>query len=167
VYREILRAVSQVPHREFEQTLAELIQECGTRPADNQVLPWSELRRLQKLGVSIGAHTRTHPPLDRIDVDTARGEILGGCEDLRRELREFAPVFAYPGGHRNEDVVELVRSSECEAAVTTSRGVNRLNSANRFLLRRINVGRGATLAMLRAQLSLPPLLFDQLARFWR
>jgi peptidoglycan-N-acetylglucosamine deacetylase len=69
----------------------------------------------------IGAHTMTHPHLDRIDARTARREIIDSKEML--ELITGKPVssFCYPYGDHNEETKRLVR----EAGFSTARSVKR------------------------------------------
>ena len=42
-----------------------------------KLLGWSELKKMVENGITIGAHTRTHPLLTEIDADSATEEIRG------------------------------------------------------------------------------------------
>ena len=64
------------------------------------VLPlmnWETLARLHEQGVSIGAHTRTHPRLTDAGTDLD-GELRGSADILERRLGERPAGFAYPYG---------------------------------------------------------------------
>jgi len=167
VYGQLVSRLEGRSFRGATQIIEQLQTACDEGPPGGQVLGWEELRQLKSEGLAIGLHTRTHPLLHRLDPEEARVEIAGARDDARRELHEYAPVFAYPGGGYNEDVVKLVESAGFEAAFTTCRGVNVVAKADRYRLRRINVGRRATTADLRLQLSMAPVCLDLLARLQR
>jgi peptidoglycan/xylan/chitin deacetylase (PgdA/CDA1 family) len=116
------------------------------------VLSWPELGRLHFEGVVLAPHSRTHPLLDRVPLETAREEIVGSLEDLAREIGSVPRVFAYPAGGENAEVARVLGEEGFELGFTTERGRNDLREADWLRLRRINVGRASTLALLRAQL---------------
>ena len=130
-----------LPHRVAMEFLDELCVLLRAPAADNSVLGWDELRRLALEGVAIGAHTRTHPLMNRVSTNMAREELKGSLADLQRELGDVLPIFAYPGGGLNEQVLELVREEGIRLAFSTQRGINDLNTADPLCLRRIHVSR--------------------------
>jgi peptidoglycan/xylan/chitin deacetylase (PgdA/CDA1 family) len=81
-------------------------------------------------GMSIGAHTVTHPILANLDDNTARGEILESKVYLERLLREPVNLFAYPNGKPTRDYtathVDMIQNLGFEAAVSTAAGVAHL-----------------------------------------
>ena len=132
-----------------------LCAELGAPPYESEVLGWDALRRLAREGVTLASHTRTHPLLTRVPAETVREELRASLEDLEREIGSVPPLFAYPGGRYDEGVVQLVREAGFQAAFTTQRGTNDLGEpgrADRFRLRRINVGPVADCSALRARL---------------
>lgn len=124
----ILQAIKYRPadHRE---ALTEAIRaRTGvTRLPNDLMMTPAQVRRLHGSGMRIGAHTRSHPILARLDPAVAREEIEGGRDDLRQLLGAPVTLFAYPNGRPNGDYsresVELVRASGFEAAVSTAWGV--------------------------------------------
>jgi peptidoglycan/xylan/chitin deacetylase (PgdA/CDA1 family) len=125
----------------------------GVEPA---VLAWDDLRRLAGEGVTLAPHTRTHPLLDRVAIDRAVDEIAGSYADLERETGSIAApvrVLAYPSGAHGDPAVEASRRAGMDMAMTTRRGGNDLRRADRFRLRRINVGGRASVPLIRAQLA--------------
>ncbi len=115
------------------------------------VLGWAALRSLAAEGVTLAAHTRHHPLLDRVPLATAIAEIEGGREDLEREVGPTLPVLAYPSGAHGGDAVEAARRAGMLLAVTTERGGNDLRRMDPLRIRRINVGRRARPPLVRAQ----------------
>ncbi len=61
-------------------------------------LGWDTVRGLERTGVDFAPHSLTHPMLSRLGDDEVRREILQSWADLRREVRDPAPVFGYPNG---------------------------------------------------------------------
>lgn len=139
---------------EVDRIVGELDASGGSaRPAPGPaVLDWDELRRLAAEGVTLAAHTRTHPLLDRVDPDRAAAEIGGSREDLEREIGPTPPVLAYPSGAHGGSAVEAARRAGMVLAFTTERGGNDLRHADHLRLRRINVGRRAGTPLVRGQL---------------
>jgi peptidoglycan/xylan/chitin deacetylase (PgdA/CDA1 family) len=151
-YRRLRSLVSSLPHDEAMGLVDDLCDSLGALPAQSAVLPWAELRRLHSEGVVLAPHSRTHPLLDRVPLETAREEIVGSLEDLAREIDPVPRVFAYPAGGENADVARVLGEEGFELGFTTERGSNDLREADWLRLRRINVGRASTLPLLRAQL---------------
>jgi peptidoglycan/xylan/chitin deacetylase (PgdA/CDA1 family) len=151
-YRLLREGIKGMPHAAAMDRVDQICRELGDGHPAPGVLSWSSLRTLANEGVALGAHSRSHPLVDRIPIEEAREEILGSMEDLRRETGLALPVFAYPGGHYNDEVARLVQGSNVRLAFTTDPGVNDIRRSDPMRLRRIHVGGGTSLAVLRAQL---------------
>jgi colanic acid/amylovoran biosynthesis glycosyltransferase len=136
------------------------IGEMVGRPA--RVLAWDRLRELTP-AVDLAPHTRTHPRLDRLGTEELTEEVHGSLADLRAQVGEVAPVFAYPSGGVSMEAVRIVREAGLELAFTTERGRNDLATADPLRLARINVGRRTNTAIMRAQLAVPARAWTMLA----
>jgi peptidoglycan/xylan/chitin deacetylase (PgdA/CDA1 family) len=151
-FDRIREMVKSLPHEEAMGWVDKICNELSALPRRNNVLGWDDLRCLAKEGVTIGAHTRSHPMMDRISIEVADEEIEGSLTDLRREIGAALPIFAYPGGHVNEGIEDRLRRKGIVAAFSTNRGINDLKRVNWMRLNRINVGPRTTLPVLRTQL---------------
>ena len=109
----------------------------------------TEVRRLDAAGMDIGAHTRTHVPLNAIPAAQLVPQIEGSRRDLQRILGHFVYFFAYPYGAYDAAVVKAVRKAGFLLAVTTKGGTNE-SSAAPLTMPRIHVGRSATAASVLA-----------------
>jgi peptidoglycan/xylan/chitin deacetylase (PgdA/CDA1 family) len=105
------------------------------------LLDWDALARLADEGVTLGAHTRTHADLRRLDGAAMTEEIAGSFEDIARETGHRPTGFAYPYGYFDERVVRETRRS-CQWACTTVLGplgsdddVHRLPRLDAYFLR--------------------------------
>jgi len=65
-------------------------------------MSWDDARRCERIGMSFGPHTVTHPFLGRVGNDRARHEITHSWQRLRSELQNPVPVFAYPNGRTGD-----------------------------------------------------------------
>ncbi len=84
-------------------------------------LTWEELRALSRQGVTIAAHTHTHPILTRVALDEAYQEIHTSQEMVAQNIGSALPVFAYPDGKIetfNQSIEEALRLEGMEAAFT-------------------------------------------------
>ncbi|MEM7114361.1 MAG: polysaccharide deacetylase family protein [Chloroflexota bacterium] len=158
--RDYLKSLS---HQEAMKWLEQFCYAIGARPIEhNSVLGWDELRQLAREGVVLGAHTQTHPLMNRITVEEAKQETLQSVRDLEQEIGDVSPIFAYPSGGFNDEVVQTLEDAGIALAFTTVRGINDLRDAAPLRLRRINVGPGTTLNTMRAQLLPWSLHFNRL-----
>jgi peptidoglycan/xylan/chitin deacetylase (PgdA/CDA1 family) len=69
-----------------------------------------ELRALSDEGMEIGAHTATHPSLDRVDRATAEAELGASKAAVEAWTGRPCEVFAYPYGAHGPAAVEVARS---------------------------------------------------------
>lgn len=90
----------------------------GARMPRLPILDWPELQRLQDEGVTLGAHSRTHPDLRRLDSQGVHDEVAGSLDDLQRRTGRRPEAFAFPYGHLDDKVAETVRGA-CRWGCTT------------------------------------------------
>jgi peptidoglycan/xylan/chitin deacetylase (PgdA/CDA1 family) len=114
----------------------------------------TEVRRLDRAGMDIGAHTRHHVDLTRLPASEMATEIAGSRRDLERVVGHAIDSFAYPAGRYDTTVVAAVRRSGFVLAVTTDPGT--LESSRRpLLLPRVRVSRDTTVSQMLACMSTP------------
>ena len=114
----------------------------------------TEVRRLDAAGMDIGAHTRTHVPLNAIPTGQMKNEIIGSRDDLQRVLGHPVQWFAYPFGAFSTAVVDEVRRAGFVLAVTTNGGTTESATAS-LTMPRIHVGRAETPTGLLACMASP------------
>jgi peptidoglycan/xylan/chitin deacetylase (PgdA/CDA1 family) len=113
-----------IPVRE---ALREQLREQAGRPtAPSPMLTWDQLRDMHRLGMTIGAHTVTHPNLPSAGLDDATTEIVGSKARLERELDSEVTMFSYPNGgaerYYTADLQRVVREAGYTAATTSFNG---------------------------------------------
>ena len=78
-----------------------------------QSMSWDDLRQLANHGWEIGAHTRTHPLLTRLDDATARAEV-------EQALGRACRTIAYPYGGVDDRIAALARELGYAAGASLS-----------------------------------------------
>ncbi len=138
--------LKQVPNAQKQRVLDEVVWKLlHVEPAaivmERIMLSWEELEVLASDGVAIGSHTLTHPILTHISEEEAAEEIAHSRRTLQARLGRAVDHFAYPNG-RPEDyspaIQRLVASAGFRSACTTVSGINRVDTKERFALKRIN-----------------------------
>lgn len=151
--RRVQQQVKSMPHAQGMVLVEQICQELGQPgPAPRSVHTWDELRELADDGVTLASHTRTHPLLTRLPPGEARAEIRESRSDLIREIGYAPPVFCYPAGAHNGEVVQILREEKFAAAVTVLDGQNDLQTTDPLLLRRTNITPRTSLALFRLRL---------------
>ncbi len=83
-------------------------------------MTWNQLKELQSLGMTIGAHTLTHSMLDRFKSDKSlRAEIFDSKRIIEEKTGKPVNYFAYPFGVLNARILAFVK----EAGYTAARGI--------------------------------------------
>ena len=87
------------------------------------LLDWPALARLADSGVTLGAHSRTHPDLATISPGAIDDELTGCAERLQRETGIAPEVFAYPYGSLTPTAVAAVAARFRWACTTQLRSL--------------------------------------------
>jgi peptidoglycan/xylan/chitin deacetylase (PgdA/CDA1 family) len=81
-------------------------------------LTWPMLAAMQRRGITIGSHTKTHAWLARESTERAIEEVTGSKRDLESRLGAPVTHFAYPGGQFTPPIVEAVERAGYRFAYT-------------------------------------------------
>jgi peptidoglycan/xylan/chitin deacetylase (PgdA/CDA1 family) len=84
----------------------------------------TEVKVLQKAGIGIGGHTKTHLSLPHLSDGEAAEEIAGSKLALEEKFGTISQVFCYPYGRWNQKTEQLVIEAGFAGAVTTKEGAN-------------------------------------------
>lgn len=122
----IIDRLKYLPRDERESGAAAVASRCAVALPDGLMLAGEQLRRLHKAGMTIGAHTASHPILAVLPDETARSEIASGKARLEQMIGDRVRLFAYPNGRPGQDYraghVRMVRELGFEAAFSTAVG---------------------------------------------
>lgn len=105
------------------------------------MLSWDEVRQMAAMGMTIGAHTVTHPNLPSAGAD-AVAEIYEAKEILEAQVGTPVTMFSYPNGgaerYYTPELQRYVQRAGYEAA-TTSRNGFATRTSDPFALERVQV----------------------------
>jgi len=82
----------------------------------------TQLLEMAASGVTIGAHSRTHPDLRACSGKELEQEVRGSKQDLEDLVGKPVTSFAYPTGLLNDQVIAAVAAAGFTSAVTTRPG---------------------------------------------
>ena len=125
----LLDRLKYLPQAERQAAVDAIADAVGLPSRSDLMMTRQQVRELRRYGMSVGAHTVTHPILTTLSIDDARREIVDGRRDLEETLGERVKLFAYPNGKPTRDYdashVALVRDEQFDVAVCTAWGVAR------------------------------------------
>jgi peptidoglycan/xylan/chitin deacetylase (PgdA/CDA1 family) len=81
-------------------------------------LDWEALRKIQRAGVTVGSHTKSHALLPGEPERRVGEELTGSREEIERRLQAPVRHFAYPSGQFNPGVVRAVAEAGYRYAYT-------------------------------------------------
>jgi len=119
------------------------------------LLKCGELRELASAGMTIGAHTMSHPMLSQLPIESAYAEISEGRRRLESALQQQVWAFAYPFGDPQSvtaEVLAMPKKAGYEAAFLNFGGGLGVDLPP-FALPRVHVTAGMGLAEFEAQVS--------------
>jgi peptidoglycan/xylan/chitin deacetylase (PgdA/CDA1 family) len=101
----LIRDYQRLPLRDQQPFLERLanMTRSGRRPPhddDDDWMSWDDVHRLVQAGMTIGAHTVTHPVLASLPPEGQREEIVGSLTRIEQQLGLRPEVFSYPVGTR-------------------------------------------------------------------
>lgn len=124
----------------------------ATRLGPADMLTWRDLRELEELGVEIGSHSLTHPPLDVVPRTTAAAEITESKKVLEDALGHRVRSFAYPHGFYDRHAKAVVTDAGYESAVAV-RNAHTSAADDPMALARLMVKADTPMATIRSWLS--------------
>lgn len=123
------------------QALDQLAAQSGadTTDFDQVMMSWDQAREIAATpGMTIGAHTVTHPHLARISDDQIREEVITSKQVVEKQIGKPVRFFCYPYGDYDSRVIRSLKDAGYECSGTLVYGSNTLKS-DPFQLKRVQV----------------------------
>ena len=86
-------------------------------------LNWDQIRELINEGVSIGAHSHSHYHMANLSIEEVINEIEISNNIFLKELGSIPPLFAFPYGEANEEIINLLKEYKFKVAFGQHSGV--------------------------------------------
>lgn len=123
----LLPALIHLPAEDRERKIASIAERCASVLPSDLMMTSDQVAELHRGGMSVGAHTQSHPILPTLDSEAARKEIALGRSRLEKITGAPIELFAYPNGKPGQDYgpahVQMVRALGFKGAVSTAVGV--------------------------------------------
>jgi peptidoglycan/xylan/chitin deacetylase (PgdA/CDA1 family) len=124
--RSVIGALKHLEPQQRAASVQWLEDRCGRELPRDLMMTSAQVQALHASGMTIGAHTVTHPILTRLTDEAAAHELRESRVRLESLLRTPVRYFAYPNGRPGDDYgdahVELARACGYDAAFSTRRG---------------------------------------------
>jgi len=154
LYWEIYNYLKSIDPSKREDILLQISPEKRDLTS-RQMLSWKHIVEMSKQNISFGAHTQSHAILSKISLAQAKNEIRNSKSEIEYRIQKRVVSFAYPNGGPdtfNDDIVEILKQSGYENAVTTVKGF--VNSKDDlFRLKRYNIDGEDSLSTFKCKLS--------------
>jgi len=138
----ITRLLKSHPIPVRDQVREQLRELAGHVPMPTIMLTWEEVAQMRDLGMTIGAHTFTHPNLPSAGLTDATAEIIASKQRLEREVGRDVTMFSYPNGGAESYYTPELQQAVARAgflAATTSRNGFATTGSDLYALERVQV----------------------------
>jgi peptidoglycan/xylan/chitin deacetylase (PgdA/CDA1 family) len=126
----------------------------------NLWMTWDHVREMRAAGMTIGAHTITHPILSRLPAECQLEEIAGSRARVGVEIGESPKLFAYPVGKPytfNTDTRAALQSAGFSHAFSFYGGHQPFAPLDPYDVRRTHIDWRTTMPVFQAMVTLPKL----------
>jgi peptidoglycan/xylan/chitin deacetylase (PgdA/CDA1 family) len=161
--RTVIERYRALPGEQTAAFLDHVADAAGTGRAGKSLarslwMTWDQIREMRAAGMTIGAHTVTHPILSRLTAERQAEEIAGCRARLAAELGEAPRLFAYPVGKPytfNADTRAALTASGFSHAFSFYGGHQPFAPFDPYDFRRTTVGWRTTMPLFQAIVTLP------------
>jgi peptidoglycan/xylan/chitin deacetylase (PgdA/CDA1 family) len=82
------------------------------------LLTWAQIGEMDRAGIEFGAHSYSHPRLDRLSHDEVAHELVSGRDCIQEHLGHAVTLFAYPYGRYDDSIRTAVGDTYLGACST-------------------------------------------------
>ena len=104
----------------------------------NNFITWDQAREMISSKIDFGSHSQNHKILPQLSSEDIEREVSTSKKKIEDELQTVVKAFAYPNGAYDEIVIDKLRKTSYQIAVTTEPGLNSFRT-NHYRLKRINI----------------------------
>lgn len=108
-------------------------------PDDRLLIDWREVEEMSRHAVSFGSHSCTHTILTKLSAEKIWNEMEYSLDTLKEKSVDYVPVFAYPNGTYNEQIIGHVKAAGYRAAVAMVFGFEGGSPKCLFQLKRLGI----------------------------
>lgn len=116
----------------------------GNKVGKPNYLTPEQIREMLEHGMEMGSHSLTHSFLPDLKIEEIEQEFYNSKRILESITGKPVDFFAYPGGHYNRIVLNLLQQSGYHGACSCLQGLNS-SKTSQYLLKRIEIRSALTL----------------------
>ncbi len=120
----IIERLKKLPNENRIRVIGELLSEADVnipeKLANEVVLTWEDVRHISAAGISVEAHSVTHPVLTNMTLERAKREITESRSEIEKQLNRPVTFFAYPNGDCSPEIVKVLKEEGFVGAVTSN-----------------------------------------------
>ncbi|WP_170309665.1 polysaccharide deacetylase family protein [Litorilituus lipolyticus] len=124
---QLVESTKYLPLKQREAAVESIKQQTQFNKTIDKFLSAEQIKEMHASGMTIGAHTHSHPILNKESNSVALLEIKQSKEILENIIEQQVEFFAYPNGKYEQDFnaqhVEMVKSLGFKAAFSTDWGI--------------------------------------------
>ena len=130
-YTELLPILKE---RHMKATVFMVVNYIG----QDKYMTLDQLKDMRIWNIEVGSHTCNHLPMTGMSQDMLNTEIINS--KLLMEWADLRLIYclSYPNGKYNDEIIDMMKSAEYQAAVTGDAGLNTIDT-DPFKLTRINI----------------------------
>jgi peptidoglycan/xylan/chitin deacetylase (PgdA/CDA1 family) len=153
---KVVMYLRTLPDEERRTWCAELERMLPLRTDDllGAMLTWEQIRKMQRGGITFGAHTMTHPVISRLSSELVHEEVWNSKRLIEQRLNTAVDEFAYPFGKSRDcgtTATATLKQLGFTTALTTIVGINQ-PGGSLYRLRRLVVDNDTSIARFALQL---------------
>lgn len=122
----LIGRIKYLPNNERKKIAADIQKHVGIELPHDFMMTREQVRSMLNRGMTIGAHTMSHPILSSVDEFSAGQELRGSKIELEKITGAPVEYFAYPNGKPGQDFLaahtQMARNCGFSAAFTTAPG---------------------------------------------
>lgn len=144
--RNVVHRIRQIPYEDFMQVSACMEKYYHQNLKDHgewqyETLSIQNIREMQENNISFGYHSTNHYMLTRVPSLHLKEELMPPHNILNENGVKMEPIFCYPDGQFNADVIRELKAMDYIGAVSMIPGYNDVNTSP-YILKRVNLHKG-------------------------
>ena len=140
VFDKIIKYIKRLRQKDRLLIVDKMQELCDVILPEKQLfLSWDEVKEMSENGIIFGSHGMNHKILTEIPSDEIEHEVKESHLALLNKNINYFPIFCYPGGYYNKEIIKIVSKSGYKMAVTTRFGYSKIYKETYFKMPRILV----------------------------
>jgi peptidoglycan/xylan/chitin deacetylase (PgdA/CDA1 family) len=116
-----------------------------------KMLTWEQINEISNNNIEIGAHTLSHPNLQKKKLEDAEYEIKKSKEEIEKHIGKPIHFFSYPFGRYKPKIADMVKSAGFKGGVG---GMGTIQKDGQiFVLNRVQVDSSVSFMLFKARLT--------------